>query len=138
MEEIFLELIEKTWYFWWMNSAQLSIIFSKKKKKKPSNMRKMPHFSNKSINKITYAQSLSRVWLFCHPMDYSAPGSSAHGIFPTRILKWVAIPSSKGSSQPRNQTYISCVSCIAGRLFTTELQVWINCILFNPQFLLYT
>ena len=60
-------------------------------KTKPTNMRKMPHFSNKSISKITYAQWLSRVWLFCHPVDYSAPGSSVHGIFPTRILKWVAI-----------------------------------------------
>ena len=47
-------------------------------------------------------------------MDHSAPGSSVHGILQARILKWVAVPS-RGSSQPGNQTWISC---IAGRLFS--------------------
>ena len=41
-----------------------------------------------------------------------------HGIFQARVLEWVAMPSSKGSSQPWDQTCISCVSCIAGELFT--------------------
>ena len=45
-------------------------------------------------------------------MDCSPPGSSAHGIFQARILEWVAISSSRGSSHPRDQTLISCVSCI--------------------------
>ena len=49
------------------------------------------------------------------PMDCSLPGSSVHGILQARILQWVAIPSSRGSSQPRDQTQ---VSCIAGRFFT--------------------
>ena len=44
-------------------------------------------------------------------------GSSVHGILQTRILVWVAISSSRGSSQPRDQTR---VSCIAGRFSTTE------------------
>ena len=48
-------------------------------------------------------------------MDCSLPASSVHGILQARILKWVAIPFSKGSSQARNQTQ---VSCIAGRFFT--------------------
>ena len=48
----------------------------------------------------------------CNPMDYSPPGSSDHGISQTRILEWVAISSSKESSRPRDQTHISCVSCI--------------------------
>ena len=43
-------------------------------------------------------------------MDYRPPGSSVHGIFQARILEWVAISYSKGSSQPRDQTYISCIS----------------------------
>ena len=51
--------------------------------------------------------------ILCHPMDYSPPGSSVHGIFQTRILKQVAISCSRGSSQPRDQTGDSCVSCIA-------------------------
>ena len=38
---------------------------------------------------------------FCNPKDCSLPGSSVHGIFQARILEWVAISFSKGSSQPR-------------------------------------
>ena len=56
----------------------------------------------------------------CNPMDCSPRGSSIHGIFPARILEWVAMPSSRESSQPRNQTHMPCVSCISGRFFTTE------------------
>ena len=58
----------------------------------------------------------------CHPVACSPPASSVHGILKARILEWVAVFSSRGSSQPRNQTFISCSSCIAGRFFTTELQ----------------
>ena len=50
-------------------------------------------------------------------MDCSLPGSSVHGILQARILEWVAIPSSRGSSQPKDPTQ---VSCLAGRFFTTE------------------
>jgi len=49
-------------------------------------------------------------------MNYSLPGSSVHGILQTRILEWVAISSSMGSSQPRAQTCISYVSCISRRV----------------------
>ena len=48
-------------------------------------------------------------------MDHSPSGSSVHGISQARILKWVAISFSRGSSQPRDRIQ---VSCIAGRLFT--------------------
>ena len=58
---------------------------------------------------------LSHVWLFITPMDCSLPGSSAHRILQARILEWVAIPFSRGSSWPRDR---SQVSYIAGRLFT--------------------
>ena len=50
-----------------------------------------------------------------NPMDCSPPGSSIHGILQARILEWVAMSSSRRSSQPRDQTQ---VSCIAGRFFT--------------------
>ena len=56
----------------------------------------------------------------CKPPDCSPPGSSAHGIFQARILEWIAIPFSSGSSWPRGWTHISCISCIAGEFFTTE------------------
>ena len=49
---------------------------------------------------------------FCHPTDCSLPGSSVHGILQARILEWVAISSSKGSSWPRNWALGSCVPCI--------------------------
>ena len=51
----------------------------------------------------------------CDTTDNSLPGSSVHGIFPARIVEWVAISSSRGSSQPRDCTHISC---IADRFFT--------------------
>ena len=59
----------------------------------------------------------SCVRLFRNPMDCSPPGSSVQGILQAAMLEWVAMPSSRGSSQPRDQT---CVSCTAGRFFTTE------------------
>ena len=56
---------------------------------------------------------LSRVWLFCDPMDCSPPVSSVHGILQARILEWVAISFSRGSSQTRDSTHSSCrISCI--------------------------
>ena len=55
------------------------------------------------------AQSCPTVW---DPVDCSLPGSSVPGIFQTRILEWLAIPFSRGSSQLRDQTRISCISCI--------------------------
>ena len=50
----------------------------------------------------------------CDPVDHSPPGSSVHGILQARILEWVAISFSRGSSQPRDRTQ---VSCIAGKRF---------------------
>ena len=49
-------------------------------------------------------------------MDHSPPCSSVHGIFQARILEWVAISSSRGSSQPRDWTCISCVSGIGRQI----------------------
>ena len=61
------------------------------------------------------AQSLNHVWLFV-TLRYCSPlGSSVPGILQARILEGVAIPSSRGSSQPRGRTW---VSYIAGRFFT--------------------
>ena len=51
----------------------------------------------------------------CDPMDGSLPGSAVHGIFQARILEWAAISFSRGSSQTRDRTW---VSCIANRRFT--------------------
>ena len=57
----------------------------------------------------------SCVQLFCDPMDCSRPDSSVHGILKARILEWVAMHSSKGSSRSKDGTHVSYVSCIGRR-----------------------
>ena len=76
--------------------------------------------------------------ILCDPVDYSPPGSSVFGILQARILEWVAMPFSRGPSQPRDRTQVptlhmgmcfsrgssqprDCtqVSCTAGRFFAT-------------------
>ena len=66
--------------------------------------------------KVLVIQSCPTFWdpTDCSPMDCSPPGSSVQGILQARILEWVAMPSSRGSSQPRDWTQ---VSCIASRFF---------------------
>ena len=70
----------------------------------------------------------------CNHMDHSPPGPSFHGILQARILEFIAISFSRGSSQPRDRTQ---VSHIAGRLFTIwatrKAQLWGKCTL-NSHF----
>ena len=66
------------------------------------------------------AESLQSCPTLCDPMDRSPPGSSVHGILQARILEWVAISFSRGSSWPRDRIHISRNSCIAGGFFTAE------------------
>ena len=54
------------------------------------------------------------------PAGWSQPGSSVHGILQARILEWPAMPSSRGSSLPRDRTRVSCISCTADGFFTAE------------------
>ena len=60
-------------------------------------------------------------------MDYSPPGSSAHGILQAKIMQWVAIPFSRGSSQARDWTQ---VCCITGRFFT----IWATTVSYQTTF----
>ena len=60
---------------------------------------------------------------FCDPIDCSLPGSSVQGISQARILEWVVIYSSRGSSQPRGQTRVSCTSC-PGRQILYHCATW--------------
>ena len=62
--------------------------------------------------KVLVAQSCPTL---CNPMNCSLPGSFVHGILQARILKWVAIPVYRGSSQPKDWTQTSCTE---GRFFT--------------------
>ena len=60
------------------------------------------------------------VWVSCltlwDPMDHSLPGSSIHGCFQARMLEWVAISYSRGSSRPRDWSRGCCISCIGRRI----------------------
>ena len=67
--------------------------------------------------RVHWVASVMFLW---DPLDCSPPGSSVHGILQARILEWFAMPSSKESSWPRDQTCISCNSCIAGGFFMAE------------------
>ena len=73
----------------------------------------------------TSSSAAAAMWLqscpiLCDPIDHSPPGSSVHGILQARILEWVAMPSSRVSSRPKDQTCISYVSSLAGGFFTTS------------------
>ena len=64
-----------------------------------------------NVNNLRYAYQFSLVAqscpTLCDPMDYSLPGFSIHGILQARILEWVTISFSRGSSQPRDRTRVS-------------------------------
>ena len=66
------------------------------------------------------AKSLQSCLTLCNPRDGSPPGSPIPGLLQTRTLEWVAISFSWIYYQPRDQTHISCISCIAGRFFTPK------------------
>ena len=83
------------------------------------------------------AKSLQLHPTLCDPMDCCPPGSSVHGILQARILEWVAIPFSRGSSQPREQ---NCISCI-GRWGCLSLGppekplIWYPLVLFTQEYI---
>ena len=100
---------------WWMGTG-LRVRFSD-----------TPHKSSSIIViaiKVCCAKLSQSCLTLCDPMDCSPPGSTVRGILKTRILEWVAMPSFRGSSQPRDQTCIAQVSCIAGSFFTIWVITW--------------
>ena len=70
---------------------------------------------------MLHAQSLQSCLTLCDPKDSGLPGAYVRGILQARILEWVAMSSSRGSSQSKDCMWVSCVSCFAGGFFTTEL-----------------
>ena len=66
------------------------------------------------------AKLLQSCLTLCTLMDRSPPGSSDHGILQARILEWVAMPSSSGSSPSRDWTCVSYVSCFGRRVLYYE------------------
>ena len=61
-------------------------------------------------------QSLQSCLTLCNPTHCSLPDSSIHGILQTEVLEWIAMPSSRGSSQPKDQTSLMSLA-LAGRFF---------------------
>ena len=77
----------------------------------------MPHLSPGSCHLTSVLCSVTQSCLtLCDLMNCSLPGSSVHGDSPGKNIGWVAMPSSRGSSQPWDQTQLSC---IAGGFFTS-------------------
>ena len=66
--------------------------------------------SDRTTATSVHVKSLQYFLTLCDPMDWSLPGSSVHWILQARVLEWVAMPSSRGSSQPMG---LACVSCIS-------------------------
>ena len=76
----------------------------------------LPEFTQTHVHRVGDAiQPSQSCRTLCNPMDCSPPGFSVHEILQARILEWVAVSFSRGSSWPRDQTW---VFCIAGRFFT--------------------
>ena len=90
-----------------------------------------PHTNLTALTVLACSVTQSCLTL-CDPVDCSPSGSSVRGVFPARILGWIAIPFSRGSSWPRDR---SRVSCIAGGFFPIwatrfsliyELKTWLK------------
>ena len=84
---------------------------------------------NKGPCIVCCAKSLQSCPTLFDPMDCSLPGSTIHGILPARMLEWLVFSSSRGSSQPRNWTLVSYISCIGRRVlynsaFPTTSATW--------------
>ena len=70
------------------------------------------YYSVKCVHTCKVHAQLQSCPILCHTMDSSPPGFCVHGILQARILKWVVMPLCRGSSQPRDGTRISYLSCI--------------------------
>ena len=66
-----------------------------------------------------FSKLLQSSLTLCDPMDCSPPGFFVHGILQARLLEWVAIPFSRGSSWPRDRNWSPASPALAGRFFTT-------------------
>ena len=69
---------------------------------------------------LAAARLLQSCLTLCDPIDCNPPGSSLHGVLQARTLEWVAMPFSRESSPPRDQTHISYICCIGRQVFITS------------------
>ena len=78
------------------------------------------YFCLEFVTLYMHAKSLQSCPTLCDPMHCSQPDSSVHGILQARILEWVAVPSCRGSSWPRDWTCVSYISCIGRQVLHTS------------------
>ena len=93
-----------------------------------------PPLTNSMLNKESESEVAQSCLTLCDPVDWGLPGSSVHGIFQARVLEWIAISFSRGSSWPRDRTWFPH---IVGRRFTvwaTREALWNKC---NKQYKSY-
>ena len=100
-------------YIWWLNwklswKTQDYIELNRELVNWEIDLKKSPN--------MPCAKSLQSCLTLCDSMNCSPPGSSVHGILQARILEWVEVPFSRGSSWPRDQTQVSYVSCIGSQI----------------------
>ena len=84
-----------------------------------NNILLIPFLSGFSVTSFILVLLVQSCPILCNSVDNSLPGSSVHEILQARILGWVAISSSRGSSRPRDQPTSLAAPALAGRLFTT-------------------
>ena len=68
------------------------------------------------VEDCVHAKLLQSCPTLCNTMDCSPPGSSVRGILQARKLEWIAVSYSRGSSQPRDRTHVSYISCIGKQI----------------------
>ena len=68
------------------------------------------------VEECVHAKLLQSCPTLCNTMDCSPPGSSVRGILQARKLEWIAVSYSRGSSQPRDRTHVSYISCIGKQI----------------------
>ena len=119
----------------WLNVNATSLHKKLPAKKVERQLKEIDRWACVCARASVRAQVLQSCLTLCGPMDCSPPGSPVRGVLQATVLERVAMPSSSGSSLPRDQSCVSCVSCIAGGFFT--LRHWgrprwtITCIIFN-------
>ena len=79
--------------------------------------KQFPHVELRWKEKVKWSEVAQSCPTLCDPMDCSLPGSSVHGIFQARVLEWIAISFSSGSSRPRDGTQVS-------RIVDSRFTVW--------------
>ena len=113
-------------FTWWEERDVCLPLFVKPPMLKPHSYHLMILFN---LNESVFVTQLYLT--LCNPMEYSLPGSSVHGILQARILEWVTIPFSRGSSWPRDRTQVSCITVGYFTVWTT-----MEALLFNLNYLL--